>query len=116
MQDLRRWQQGFQAGRKTFPSHAMSLASAPQRLQPTPQQVFAKRSQPRQVAGNGVILEIPPHHLLQPFRGCRYARVQAFVQPYSDFCELGCHALADRLPTNREFARLVVRPTDVGET
>src|SRR5215831_14261898 len=36
VQDLHRWQQGFQAGRKALPSHAMSLASAPQRLQPTP--------------------------------------------------------------------------------
>ena len=54
MQNLHRGQQGFQAGRKTLPSHAMSLASAPQRLQPTPLQVFAKRSQPRQVARNSV--------------------------------------------------------------
>src|SRR5215472_8759189 len=116
VQDLDWWQQRFQAGHKALPAHAMSLASAPQRLQPAPQHVIAKRSQPRQVARCGVILEVPPHHLLQPFHGSRYACVQALAQLYSYFFELRCHALTDRLPTNREFTRLVVRPTNVGET
>ena len=32
------------------------------------------------------------------------------------FFELGCHSFADRFPVDREFARLVVCPTNVGET
>src|SRR5215471_15370343 len=115
MQNLDRRQQGCQAGCKALPAHAMSLASTPQRLQPTPQHVAAKRSQSRQVTGNSVILEIPPHHLLQPLHSSRYASVQALAQFYSYFAELGCHALSDRLPLDREFARLVVRATNVGE-
>jgi hypothetical protein len=32
LQDLDRWQQGIQAGFKTRPTHAMTMASTPQRL------------------------------------------------------------------------------------
>jgi len=42
--------------------------------------------------------------------------VHPLAQLRSNFIELGCHALADRFPVDREFACPVVRPTDVGET
>ena len=94
----------------------MTLAPTPQRLQPTPQHIAAKRPQPRTVAGYSVILEIPPHHLLQPLHGSPYSRVHPFAQLPSNLSELGCHAFADRFPMDREFARLMVGPTNVGET
>jgi hypothetical protein len=94
----------------------MSLASTPKHLQPTPEHVATEGPQSRQITGNGVILEIPPYHLLQPFHRSRYIGMHAPTQFNSNFFEFGCQALADRLPANREFARLVVRPTNVGET
>src|SRR6516165_1920154 len=93
----------------------MTLAPTPQRLQPAPQHVAAKRSHPLKIAGNGVILEIPPHHLLQPLHGSRNTRVHPLAQLRSNFLELGCHSFADRFPVDREFARLVVRTTNVSE-
>jgi hypothetical protein len=43
MQDLNYWDQGCQARLEAIPGHAMALASAPERLQPTPQHILAKR-------------------------------------------------------------------------
>ena len=63
-----------------------------------------------------MILEIPSHHLLHPLHGSRHMRVHPLAQLRSNLFELGCHAFADRFPMDREFARLVVGPTDVGET
>ena len=63
-----------------------------------------------------MILEIPPHHLPQPLQSLRKTGVHAPMQLRSNFLELGRQAFAHRLPAYREVARLVVGPTDVGET
>jgi len=63
-----------------------------------------------------VVSEIPPHHRLDPLQGIRDRLVPAPLQLRLDFFQLGCHALADGLPRNREVARLVARPTHVDET
>ena len=112
--DLDRWQQGSQAGCEALPVHAMALASTSKRLYPAPQHIAAKRSHPREIARNGVILEIPLHHLLQPLHGSRHTRVHPLTQLRPNILELGCHAFGDRFPADRESGRLVVRPTDMG--
>ena len=63
-----------------------------------------------------MILEISSHHLLQPLHGPRYPRMHSLSQLLPYVFELDCHAFADRFPVYREFARPVVRPTNVGET
>src|SRR5215471_12825504 len=81
-----------------------------------PRHFATKRPHSRTVARNSVILEISSHHLLQPLHGPRYPRMHSLSQLLPYFFELGCHAFADRFPVDREFARLVVCPTNVGET
>src|SRR5664279_4919799 len=68
------------------------------------------------VARYGVILEIPPHHRLQPLQGVRDGLVPALLQLRLDFFQLGRHALPDGLSLDHEEARLLARPTDVSET
>src|ERR1039457_5901991 len=65
------------------------------------------------VARYGVILEIPPHHRLQPLQGVRDGLVHALSQLRLDFFQLGRHALPDGLSLDLEEARLLARPTDV---
>src|SRR5215470_3159433 len=68
------------------------------------------------VARNGVILEIPPHHGLQPLQGVLDGLVHARLQLRLDFFQLDCHALPDGLSSDLEEARLLARSTYVGET
>src|SRR5437773_12453804 len=71
---------------------------------------------PAATAEYRVILEIPPHHLREP-SSCGLRRyMHPLPQLDSQLLESGCHALAYRLPKYSEFTRLVVRPTDVGES
>src|SRR5215467_4984354 len=114
VQDLDRWQQGSQAGCETLPAHAMELAATSKRLYPALQHIAAKRSHPLEIARNGVILEIPLHHLLQPLHGSWYPLVHPLTQLRPNILELGCHAFGDRFPADRESACLVVRPTNGG--
>src|SRR5215472_522801 len=112
--DLDWRQQGGQAGCETLPTHAMALASTPKRLHPAPQHLAAKRSHPREIARNGVILEIPLHHLLQPVHGSWYSIVHPLTQLRPNILELSGHTFGDRFPADRESACLVVRPTNGG--
>src|SRR5260370_1518723 len=68
------------------------------------------------VARYGVILEIPPHHRLQPLQGVLDGLVHALLQLRLDFFQLGGHALADGLSLDHEMARPLARPAYVGET
>jgi hypothetical protein len=81
-----------------------------------PLHVIAKCFHPRPVARNRMILEIPPHHLLQPRQRTGNATVHPLAQLGSDILQLRCHSFADRLAVYLKAARLVVGPTDVGET
>jgi len=98
------------------PRLAPALASPTQAPAPIMQNLGAERSQLSPVPRNRVILEIPPHHLPQPLAGLGKAGVHTPLQLGSNFLELGRQALAHRLPPYREVARLMVGPTDVGET
>ena len=115
LQNLDRREQATQALPKTLPGQTAALASAPKRLKPDPLHPVAERFQSRPVARNGVILEIPPHHLHEPLPSRRWRYVHPLSQLGPDIVELGCHALADRPPVHREISRLVAGPTDVGE-
>ena len=101
---------------ENLPAQAAALASAPKRSKPHPQHVVAERLQSRPVARNGVILEIPPHHLPKPLPRRRWRYVHPLSQLGSKFFELGRHALADRPAAHREVPGLVAGPTHVGET
>ena len=63
-----------------------------------------------------MILEIPPYHRLQPLQGVLDGLVPALLQLCFDFFQLGRHALPDGLSSDLEEARLLARPTYVGET
>src|SRR5450759_4502007 len=63
-----------------------------------------------------MVLEIPPHHRLQPLQRPPDLLVHPLSQLRLNILQLGCHAFADRLPAYREIALLVARPTNVGET
>src|SRR5207248_7659943 len=64
------------------------------------------------VARNSVILEIPPHHRLQPLQGVLDGLVPALLELCLDFFQLGCHALSDGLSSDLEEARLLARPSE----
>src|ERR1035438_4885005 len=89
------------------------LTPSPKLAQPCPQHIFPERPQSMLVARYGVILEIPPHHRLQPLQGVRDGLVHALSQLRLDFFQLGRHALPDGLSLDHEEARLLARPTDV---
>src|ERR1700730_145455 len=116
LQDLHWWKQAAQAFTKLLPRQTAALASSPKRLVPESLHVVAECFHTRPVARNGVILEIPPHHLLQPLHGSLYTLVHSHAQLGSNILQLRCHPFADRLAVHREVARPVVGPTDVGET
>jgi len=63
-----------------------------------------------------MVLEVPPHHGLQPPDRVRERSVQSLAQRRSDFFQLGCHALARRLSMDHKVAGALVRPTNVSET
>ena len=63
-----------------------------------------------------MVLEISSHHLLEPPHGSLRTLMHPQAQLGSNILQLGCHAFADRPAVYREVARLVVGPTDVGET
>src|ERR1035438_384510 len=92
------------------------LTPSPKLAQPCPQHIFPERPQSMLVARYGVILEIPPHHRLQPLQGVCDGLVHALSQLRLDFFQLGRHALPDGLSLDHEEARLLARPTDVSET
>ena len=63
-----------------------------------------------------MILEVPPHHGLEPLYRVREGLVQSLSQRRSNFFQLGCHALANGLSMDDKVAGPLVRPTDVSET
>src|SRR3954447_5131953 len=101
---------------KASPGPAALVTPPPKRAMPQTKHGFPELLQPFPVAGNGVVLEIAPHHRLQPFESVRNWIVPALMQLCRNFLQLGCHALADRLSTDLEVAGLAVRPTVMSET
>src|SRR5215469_3673062 len=101
---------------KALPGPTAPLTPPPKLVKPQTQHVFPEHSHSLLVTRYGVVLEVPPHHRLQPFQGIRRGLVHAPFQLHLNFFQLSCHALADGLPRNREVARLVARPTHVDET
>src|SRR2546425_12786036 len=63
-----------------------------------------------------MVLEIPPHHRLQPLQRSADVLVHPLAQRFPNFLQFGCHTFADRFPAYREIALRLARPTDVGET
>src|SRR5438445_1302093 len=63
-----------------------------------------------------MILEIPPHHRLQPLQRSTDVLVHPLSQLCPKFLQFGCHTFADRFPVYREIALWLARSTNVGET
>ena len=76
LEDLYGWKEGAQTLTEAFPRETTALAPAPQRVIPETQHVLAERSHPSPVPRKSMLLEIPPHHLLQPLQGVGYAIMQ----------------------------------------
>jgi len=101
---------------KFVPRPAGSL-TPPAKLPPPHAQHFVpERLQSLLVARYGVILEIPANHRLQPLRRVLGPLVHARAELLPCLLQLGCHALADRLPQHHEVPRRMILPTDVSET
>ena len=98
---------------EALPGPTAPLTPPPKLAQPLSQHIFPERPQSVLVARDSVVLEIPPHHRLQPLQGDLDRLVAALAQLRLDFFQLGCHALPDGLSLDREVARLVARPTVV---
>src|SRR5438132_14220623 len=63
-----------------------------------------------------MVLEIPPHHRLQPLQRSSDILVHPLSQLFPNFLQFSCHTFADRFPAYREIALRLARPTYVGET
>src|SRR6266496_4280897 len=101
---------------KTLPRPAASL-TPPAKLPPPHAQHFVpKRLQSLLVTRYRVVLEISANHCLEPLRRALRLLVQSLAQLLPNLLQLGCHALADRLPVHLEVPRLMILPTDVSET
>src|SRR5207245_462529 len=77
---------------------------------------LSERLQSLLVARNGMVLEIAPHHRLQPLHCIADRLVHPLPQLRLDIFQLRCHALAHGLSSDCEAARFAARPTNVSET
>src|SRR6266478_9187766 len=116
MQNMDLRQQDTQALQKTLPGPTAPLTAPSKLTQPESQHVLPERFQFRLVTRNRIVLEIPPHHRLQPFCRTGNRLVHPLSQLPLDICQLGCHALADGRSHYSEIARLPAPPTNVSET
>src|SRR5450432_1475153 len=116
MQDLDFRNQMSESFLKSLPAPAAAL-TPPAKLPPLHAQHFVpKRLQSFLVTRHRVVLEISANHRLEPLPRALHLLVQTLAQLLSDLLQLGCHALADRLPVHLEVPRLMILPTNVSET
>src|SRR5450432_4398696 len=116
MQDLDFRYQMSESLLKSLPAPAASL-TPPAKLPPPHVQHFVpKRLQSLLVTRHRMVLEISANHRLEPLPRSLRLLVQTLAQLLLDLLQLGCHALADRLPVHLEVPRLMILPTYVSET
>src|SRR6266849_625962 len=116
VQDADLGEQGSESLKEAVPRPPASLATSTYLTEPEAKHRGPEGAQSLLVAGNRVILEISPHHRLQPFGRLRQRVMHSASQLGMDLLQLCCHPCADGRADDDEMARLPVSPTDVSET
>src|SRR5262249_40394650 len=109
-------EQALETLEEAVPSPPAPLAAAANLPQPETEYSFSECSKAPLVTRNGVVLKVPSHHRLQPFRRLRQRIMHPAPQLGIDLLELCGHPFADRDADDGERARCAAGPTDVGET
>ena len=86
-----------ESGQETCPVPATPLTPPTQLAEPESEHFVPKHVQPFLVARNGMVLEIAPHHGLQPLPRIADRLVHSLSQLRLNLFQLRCHALADGL-------------------
>src|SRR3974377_1882956 len=87
-----------------LPGHECTLPAPLERLEPTPSHLVEVPPQARAVSGNGIVVQIPSEHLIQPRPGLGNGVVHSFAQFHLDRLQLLQHPLLDRLAPDDERA------------
>src|SRR5712671_715262 len=87
-----------------LPAHECALAASFERLEPTPSHLVEVPPQARAVSGNGIVVQMPFEHPIQPRPGLGNGVVHSFAQLHLDLLELLQHPLLDRLAPDNERA------------
>ena len=93
----------------------MTLATPPQRAEPTVDDVIAERVDGRVVAGHSVAGEEPTHDCAKPFPLLDEWRMQPPPKLILDVPQFGLHAFARRPAPELEARTLLVHSTDMCE-
>ena len=87
-----------------LPAHECTLAASFERLEPTPSHLVEVPPQARAVSGNGIVVQIPFEHPIQPCSSLGNGVVHSFAQLHLDLLQLLQHPLLDRLAPDNERA------------
>src|ERR1700674_5818044 len=87
-----------------FPAHECTLAASLERLEPAPSHLVEVPPQARAVSGNGIVVQMPFEHPLQPCSGLGNGVVHSFAQLHLDLLQLLQHPLLVRLAPDDERA------------
>src|SRR5260370_14477634 len=87
-----------------LPAHECTLAASFGRLEPTPSHLVELPPHARAVSGNGIVVQVPFEHPLQPCSGLGNGVVHSFAQLHLDLLQLLQHPLLDRLAPDNERA------------
>src|SRR5262245_18162703 len=97
--------QAFEPLKEAVPSPPAPLAAATNLTQPETEYSLPECSKGPLVTGNIVVLKVPSHHRLQPFRRLRQRIMHPASQLGIDLLQLCGHPFADRDADDRESAR-----------
>jgi len=100
---------------KACPWQARPLAAPPQGVPPMAQDLSAKRIESGPVAGNGVVVEIPLHHSMQPCALLGDRLMPLSQQRLLHRLQFGAEPLRHRLPPYVKPLGLARSSTEVGE-
>src|SRR6266851_3578882 len=95
VQDADLGEQGSESLKEAVPRPPASLAASTNLTKPEAKHRGPECTQSLLVAGDRVVLEISPHHRLQPFGRLRQRVMQAASQLGMDLLQLRCHPFAD---------------------
>src|SRR6202162_6102377 len=89
---------------KLLPAHERTLAASLERLEPTPSHLVEVPPQAWAVSGNGIVVQVPFEHLIQPCPGLGDGVVHSLAQLRLDRLQLLQHPLLDRPAPDDERA------------
>src|SRR5579872_1792591 len=116
VQDCWLGQESACEGLEALPCPPAALTAPPQRKQPVSRCLPPERLELWQITGYSVVIEIPAHHLLQPFAGFRDRRVHSPAKFRLYRLQLRAQTPAHRLSLHRKFAAFPDRAADVRES